>query len=66
MDIEPSTPLEADRPPPRRPPLLPVVIFAVCLCYFGWRFWESGEHIYALLAGINAAGLLLFLFRRTR
>ena len=50
--------------PRRRPALLPLAIFAACLCYFGWRFWESGEHIYGLLALINAVGLLTILFHR--
>jgi hypothetical protein len=51
---------------PRRPPLLPLAIFAGCLCYFGWRFWESGEDIYGLLALINALGLAMILLRRRR
>jgi hypothetical protein len=50
---------------PRRPPaLLPLAIFTGCLCYFGWQFWESGEHIYGLLALINAVGLATILLRR--
>jgi hypothetical protein len=52
--------------PPRRPALLPLAIFAACFCYFGWRFWKSGEHIYGLLALINALGLLMTLFWRRR
>jgi hypothetical protein len=44
--------------------LLPLAIFAGCLSYFGWRYWESGEHVYALLALVNAVGLATLLFRR--
>jgi len=45
----------------KRLSLLPVLIFVVCTLYFGWRYWESREHIYGLLAGINAFGLLMAL-----
>ena len=53
-------------PPSSRPPLLPLAIFAACLAYFGWRYWDSGEHIYGLLALINALGLLTMTVGRRR
>jgi hypothetical protein len=50
-----------DAPPKRRTALLPALIFLACGLYFGGRFWESGEHIFGLLAGINAVGLFITL-----
>jgi hypothetical protein len=45
---------------------LPLAIFAVCLAYFGWRYWDSGDHIYGLLALLNALGLLTMALGRRR
>ncbi|MEX2140568.1 MAG: hypothetical protein WD894_14995 [Pirellulales bacterium] len=64
--MEPNDVSHQHAPSPRRPPILPLAIFAACCCYFGWRFWESGEHIYGLLALINAFGLATIVLWRRR
>jgi hypothetical protein len=62
--MQPHDESNENTPPRRRPALLPLAIFAGCFCYFGWRFWESGDHIYGLLALINALGLATIVLRR--
>ncbi len=63
--------MEPDETPQHSSPspglaLLPLAIFAVCLAYFGWRYWDSGDHIYGLLALLNALGLLTMALGRRR
>jgi hypothetical protein len=63
-----STHADEESPVRRGLPLLPLVILAACGVYFGYRFWESREHIHLLLAGINLFGVVTILtgWRRSR
>lgn len=63
MESSDPSSTHADEGPParRRVPLLPLIILAACGVYFGYRFWESREHIHLLLAGINFFGVLMIL-----